>query len=195
MTLRDPDIRAPLIAFLEAQGVLTISEFTTHDARADVVALTNTDLIAFEIKSDVDTAARLVRQARSYDRVATKLYLVTTPKHVAKMSQIIPPWWGLWIAYETNTGVEFREHLDARVNPMWELVTALKLLWTDEFDILMKESGLPLRSGKPKGVRAKRVATTLGDSVSKEKWLSMLHARYTAHPELRGPNKPVLSRR
>ncbi len=194
MTLRDPDIRAPLLEYLHSLGHLTVTEFTTHDARADVVAITDTDLVAYEIKSDVDTNARLSRQVESYDKVATRLYLVTTAKKLPKMLPILPPWWGVLVATETPSGVTFHEHLDARDNPAWLQIVAMKLLWTPELDIIMSSHDMPLRQGKPKGVRVKRIATTLGDKLSRHVWLSTLRQRYTLHPELRGPNKPVLSR-
>lgn len=193
MTLRDPDIRAPLLVKLEREGQLTVTEFTVDGARADVIGLTHDKLVAYEIKSDTDTHVRLPHQADAYDKIATHLYLVTTPKKLDKMMDIIPPWWGVLLAHEKKSGVAFQEHLDARPNPAWNLLVALQLLWTPELDTLLARHQLPLREDRPKAVKTKRLASTLGEDTAKRIWLEQLHARYTEHPELRGPGKKFVA--
>jgi hypothetical protein len=193
VTLRDPDIRAPLLLKLQAENQMTVEEFTVDGARADIIGMTEDRLIAYEIKSDADTHVRLAHQADAYDRIATHLYLVTTTKKLKKMMDIIPPWWGVLLAHEGKHGVTFSEHLDARPNPAWNVLDALQLLWTAELDILMSQNNLPLREGRPKSVKAKRVASTLGTEATKRIWLQHLRNRYVQNPELRGIGKRFVS--
>lgn len=193
VTLRDPDIRAPLLAAIAARGSISVTEFTVHEARADVVEITDKDLIAYEIKSDVDTNKRLEKQSNEYDRVCTFMYLVTTPKKLPKMMPLIPPWWGIILAYEETSGVVLREYRDARPNLTWNLLDALQLLWQEELTAVLKRYTLPLRADKPRRVRAKRVASSLGEAEAKTAWLQALRERYERYPELRGPGKRAVS--
>ena len=59
MPLHDKDIREPLFDFLEeAYGkIRIIEEKTMGKSRADVVMVTEDDLVGIEIKSDADTYA------------------------------------------------------------------------------------------------------------------------------------------
>lgn len=183
--LRDPDIREPLLKQLG----LWVTEFTVDGARADVVDVTDSELVFYEIKSDLDTNVRLAGQVQAYDKVATKLYLVTTPRQLKKMEGIIPPWWGIILATWTDKGVTLTEHQDARPNPAWKPLEALTLLWTPEIDQVTEKCGIPQREGKSKALRAKCILSAVGVDKARTLWLSQLRKRYTDHPEIRGPGK------
>lgn len=189
MTLRDPDIRQALLATIDARNGLWVTEFTVPGARADVVELSTTDLIVYEIKSDVDTPVRLARQADAYDGVATHMFLVTTPKKLAKMEEIVPPWWGILLATETDSGVTLSEHRDSRGNPAWSAHTALKLLWAPELDSVISDHGLRDRSTKPKKVKRQHIISSLGKEGAQSVCFQRLVLRYQTHPELRGSGK------
>jgi hypothetical protein len=189
MTLRDPDIREPLLAMLRALGHIAVTEFSVHDRRADVAAITESELILYEIKSDTDTNIRLQGQADAYDTVASRLYLVTTPKKLPSMVGIIPPWWGILLARETPEGVVLEEVQDARENPAFTLLKAYSLLWSPELDGILDAHSLPMRTGKVKALRCKRIVSSLDSHTAKSVWLSALRTRYITYPELQGNGK------
>lgn len=155
-----------------------VNEFNIGDSRADVIGLTQSTLVAYEIKSDLDTATRLERQANDYDLVATDLYLVTTAKHVTKMEAIIPPWWGILLASGEPGDVTIVEHRDARGNPAWEILDTMRLLWAEELDEILRRHKMPARTGKPKAVKSKRVASTLGKEAARREVFAALNRRF-----------------
>lgn len=189
MTLRDPDIREPLLASVRARGHIAVTEFSVLDRRADVAVITESELVLYEIKSDTDTNTRLEGQANAYDAVASRLYLVTTPKKLPTMAPILPPWWGILLAHETPNGVVFEEVQDARENPAFTLLKAYSLLWSPELDSILDAHALPQRTGKVKALRSKRIVSSLDKDTAKSVWLSALRTRYTKYPELQGNGK------
>lgn len=108
-TGRDPQLRAALEVWLGVDGrrVRVRHEVEVRigaPIRIDVLAVTGDDpmaaprpglLEAFEIKSDADSLARLPRQIAGYDLVAQRCWLVTGPKHHAKATALLPPYWGV----------------------------------------------------------------------------------------------------
>ncbi len=168
-----------------------VNEFNIGNSRADVIGLTKNSLVTYEIKSDVDTAVRLAGQAKDYDLVSTDLYLVTTDKHIQKMEGIIPPWWGILVASGEPGSVVIREHRDARGNPAWNIYDTLRLLWVAELDEIMRRHQMPARSGKPKAVKSKRVASTLGKEAARQECFDALVRRFS-HPEFEGHGTRIL---
>lgn len=86
-------------------------------ARMDVLAVSDR-IAGFEIKSDVDSLARLPRQAEAYGDVVERAYLVAGTRHLEHATDLIPAWWGVWSATRGADGrVDLREVRRSRLNP------------------------------------------------------------------------------
>ena len=59
------------------------------------VAVVNSKLHGYEIKSAVDTLERLPSQQESYSKVFDRITLVADERHIPEAVKILPPWWGL----------------------------------------------------------------------------------------------------
>ncbi|HDR2793024.1 MULTISPECIES: sce7726 family protein [Enterobacter] len=64
--------------------------------RADLVVINNNNLIAFEIKSEADSLARLAGQVEKYLFYFDKIIVVSTKKHIDKIVKSLPDRVGLW---------------------------------------------------------------------------------------------------
>ena len=108
--MNDRDIREALDAKLGKAhagdfGALILHEWGINQGahRVDVAVLSDR-ITGYEIKSDVDTLARLDRQASGYGYVMDRMVLVTTEKHVAAATEVVPAWWGVMVARERKSG-------------------------------------------------------------------------------------------
>lgn len=103
----DKAIRKELIKALfelnDTLGVIQELEVARGRVRADVVRLSNCDIHAYEIKSDLDTLRRLPRQIRYYNEVFSTVTLVVGIDHVIEALYIIPDWWGVIVAELNDT--------------------------------------------------------------------------------------------
>lgn len=111
--LRDPDIRGPLEKWLLGQhagdpDTVLIHEFKMPrpSARADI-ALINGKMIAFEIKSDVDSLARLPRQLKAFSRIFDRVSVVTTDKHLKTVKSTVPSWCGVIVLRKKHGNMQF----------------------------------------------------------------------------------------
>lgn len=136
--LRDQDIRTALHARLEAQHkgdpttrVVDELGILTGDCRIDV-AVINGRLEGFEIKSERDTLDRLPRQAEAYGRVFDRVTLVCGERHLERIRQCVPGWWGIAVAQAADNNVRIVGKRPARANPSVEPVAVVQLLWRDE---------------------------------------------------------------
>jgi hypothetical protein len=131
-------IRAALKARLVAPGVALIDELGIKhgEFRVDVCAVTH-ELHGYEIKSDLDSVARLPAQAKHFSLVFQRMTLVVGPKLLGPALTIVPPWWGVMLA--TPDGfVELRE---AGTNPKPNYRWVVRLLWRDELHACLRAVG------------------------------------------------------
>ena len=97
---RDCDIRLALEARLVQQHGDEPDTIIRHEVgicagkRRIDMAVVNGELTGYEIKSDMDTLARLVGQANAYGSVLDRVVLVTTERHVDSALPLLPDWWG-----------------------------------------------------------------------------------------------------
>lgn len=106
MTVNNPfekEIKAAIINHLLYKKIITtqsiiINEFTidSFSRRADLVIINNNEIIAYEIKSDADSLSRLAGQIDKYRFYFDKTIIVTTPKHIDKLSCNYQKDVGLW---------------------------------------------------------------------------------------------------
>ena len=95
----DADIREPLFLYLETRygKVRIFEEKNIGTSRADVIAITDGELIGLEIKSDGDSYARLKSQIRNYNKYCGKNYLVVGASHRIHAGEHIPDFWGILV--------------------------------------------------------------------------------------------------
>ncbi len=100
LVLYDRDIREPLFDYLEERFGKTrmFEEKIIGRSRADIIMLTERQLIGLEIKSDADTYERLKRQIRDYNKYCDVNYVVVGKSHESMWRNIFLPggellWW------------------------------------------------------------------------------------------------------
>ena len=98
--------------------------------RADV-AIINSHLAGFEIKTERDTLQRLPRQAEAYGRIFDRCTAVVAARHARAAVEAIPAWWGI-VEVSANGHVTFTERRKARANPAIDPDILVRLLWREE---------------------------------------------------------------
>jgi hypothetical protein len=133
--VNDPEIRALLRPRLTGL-VINEVDLRASAVRADVVVV-NDDLHGYEIKSAVDSRARLPRQAEGYSRVFDFATLVTEPKHLRAALAILPPWWGVLVVEDGS----LHEHRAAEQHGPDPAALA-RMLWRDEGVAALRAHGV-----------------------------------------------------
>jgi hypothetical protein len=129
-----------------------VQEFSVCNgtARVDLAAV-NGVLHGFEIKSDLDSLARLPHQMEQYGAVFDKITLVVGATHLYHAFNIIPDWWGVLVAREdANGSVSLNEIRRAEKNENRNIHSVAQLLWREE-----AINGLKTEAGIVKGYRSK----------------------------------------
>ena len=95
--LYDKDIREPLFFFLEERlgRIRIIEEKNMGGSRADVVIVTEEELIGLEIKSDADTYQRLPGQVKDYDQYFDRNIIAVGSHHAEHVAEHVPTHWGI----------------------------------------------------------------------------------------------------
>lgn len=110
------------------------------EARADI-ALANGVMHGFEIKSDLDTLERLPNQTECYDLTFDKVTIVVGNKFADKISEIVPEYWGIEVAYRNRYGnVSLKRIRSSKKNIKVNATKLLDLLWNNELKMLLKEN-------------------------------------------------------
>lgn len=109
------------------------------------IAVINSCLHGYEIKSDADTLGRLPNQISVYSAVLDRATLVVGKKHVDKATAIIPEWWGIKIVTAGSRGaINFETHRrPASLNPKIDPLALAELLWRSEAVSILQELGAP----------------------------------------------------
>lgn len=147
--MRDRDIREHLLKELAEKhsnepGTLILSEMglCQGEARVDV-AVVNGYINGYEIKSARDTLERLPKQCETYCRVLDTVTLITTENHFDRLTNLVPEWWGIWIAYTARKGtIDFHKVRDSTCNPAVDPYAVAQLLWREELLELLRQLNL-----------------------------------------------------
>jgi len=185
--LNDPAIRAMLHAALRAGGLVPRDEIPISIAVVDVLGVSPLGIFhGFEIKSDVDSLARLSTQVKGYGLVLDLCTIVTGARHEARAAAMVPAWWGLWRA--TADGIVTIR--DAQPNPTPAGERAHRLGWPLRH---VEAAALCERHECARGVRGRsclamvqRLRSVLGDDAFRQEVAATLAARRTgpdAHKE------------
>ncbi|MBQ3379909.1 MAG: sce7726 family protein [Clostridia bacterium] len=142
--LYDADIRDGLCLFLETQygKVRFFDELVIGRSRADLVMVTNTDLIGIEIKSDADTYTRLPGQIKDYDRFFDLNMIVVGSSHAARVSEHVPEDWGIIVVNEEGGKLDQYELRRPKPSVKSKTKQQLKLLWRRELSHIQKKNKL-----------------------------------------------------
>ena len=130
------------------------------EARIDV-AVINGKLHGFEIKSEKDTLKRLPEQVLVYNRVFDRLTLVAAPKHIEKITEVIPNWWGIYSVHPTKktASAVIKSVRPAQKNTQVDPRAVVQLLWREEvLGELIKLDAAKGISSKPKSYLWERLA-------------------------------------
>lgn len=113
------------------------------------VAVANGILHGYEIKGEYDNLKRLPTQLELYSSIFDKVTLVVSEKHLDDAINIIPNWWGVYVAEQGKKGaVHFPIYRKGKLNRDVDLELLAKLLWKEEaLNLLKGMPGLKL-SGK-----------------------------------------------
>lgn len=113
-------------------------------ARVDV-AVVNGVLHGYEIKSSEDTLVRLKNQLNVYEKCFDYISVVTTEKHLSKLSSVCPISVGISEAFMDNGVVKIVQLRKPTINKKVEAISVLELTWKDEAIWLANEIGLKIK--------------------------------------------------
>lgn len=166
--MRDSDVRKAALTMLaarhEGDSTTRIVEemgIWSGSVRVDI-AVINGSLSGYEIKSDRDTLGRLPFQQDLYSRVFDSVELIVGRRHVEKATAIVPDWWGVTLATDSNGKIDLTSIRPAELNPTIDPFLVAQLLWKEEAIAVLDSRGLA-RGWKSK--RAKLVHQHLADSI------------------------------
>lgn len=150
--LYDEDIRDPLSCYLEERfgKVRILEEKTIGKSRADIVMVTEGRLIGIEIKSDVDSYARLKKQVRDYDRYLDSNYIAVGESHARHVSEHVPQTWGILVFSVKDGRITVEEQRPASENPKMRKESQITILWRPELQRVLERNHLPKYKQKSK---------------------------------------------
>lgn len=143
--LYDRDIREPLFDYLEERFGKTriFEEKRMGRSRADLVMLTQSQLIGLEIKSDADTYERLKRQARDYDKFCDANYVVIGKTHEKHIEEHVPAHWGVLVVELMEGKAVVLEKRPAGRNVKMKREYQITFLWRPELQRILELNNLP----------------------------------------------------
>ena len=168
--LRDKDIREPLFDFLEETygKIRIIEEKTMGKSRADVVMVTEKDLVGIEIKSDADTYTRLSGQVKDYDKYYDRNIAVVGSSHALHIKEHVPDHWGIITVEFIDDVFDFYILRSPGVNPNLKLKNKLRILWRPELYALQQKYEMPKYKDKSKDFVISKISERVPDIVSVE---------------------------
>lgn len=143
---------------------LVVDEFVIGElGRIDIAAIGD-QLVGYELKSDLDTLARLPRQMDAFGKVFDYCTLVVTTRHLAKARKVLKRSWGLAVVERSeNDTLAYRQVRKATPTCGQDRVVLAELLWRDE--LLRALDALNASRGFRSATRpelAKRLASLTG---------------------------------
>jgi hypothetical protein len=136
--ITEPELRNAVREALGARdgctGCRVIEEMGIENGAARVdVAVIGRGLEAFELKSDLDSFARMPNQIHAYNRVFDEITIVTGPACAEAAQRFVPSWWGIVVAERAfDDSIVLRDVRLPSQNPQQEFKSLAALLWRDE---------------------------------------------------------------
>lgn len=145
--VRDSDVREGLVAAVAAklgeQPHVLVPEVDirwTVPARMDAMLIADR-IAGFEIKSDVDSLARLPRQVTAYGAVVERAHLVVGERHRDAAVDLVPDWWSVWSARWQGDRVAVRQVRRGRLNPAIDPLAVTSLLSRSDLEAALRAAG------------------------------------------------------
>jgi hypothetical protein len=162
--LGDSDIRPALrsklcLKYANDTDTVVIEELGLCRGQVRVdVSVVNGLLHGYEIKSDRDTLQRLNTQIEIYGKVFDRATLVVGFRHLAKVLDILPLWWGILLVQQSTHGLRFKPVRKPRNNPNRDPRALVELLWSNDALALLEtlDAARGFR-GKPRWIVWNRV--------------------------------------
>lgn len=131
-------------------------------ARVDI-AVINSKIHGYEIKSDSDTLDRLPNQINLFNKVFQMMTIVTGYHHLEKVERTIPAWWGIKIAqFNEDNRVIITPYRKNHINPSPETFYLAQLLWKNETIDVLEELNLSQGyKSKPCNILWKRLSENI----------------------------------
>lgn len=145
-SMRDSDIRPSLIATMGRRhcGAVVIEELPLcRRGRADV-AVVNSSLWGYEIKSELDTTRRLAGQVHYYDCVFDFSTIITASRHVPAIEKIVPSHWGIETITTRASRLQFQQIRPPTRNQGTDLHEIILLTWKPEGLHILRQQGIHL---------------------------------------------------
>jgi len=146
--MRDYDVRTALRQELITAHALEPNTLIVDEVglcrgtvRVDM-AVVNSTFNGYEIKSERDTLARLPTQQEVYSKTFDTVTIVTGRRHVEKIVERVPHWWGITMALMRGGKVWFKIIRQPAFNSHVDPFSLAQLLWRDEAVSVLKERGL-----------------------------------------------------
>lgn len=167
--MRDRDVRESVWEWLEREhagdsDTLMLNELGILNGSTRIdIAVVNGEISGFELKSERDTLDRLPTQRDLYNLVLDRVSLVVAENHHNEAVNIIPDWWGVWIASPLRDGrVEVGQEREALPNPGLDAETICSFLWRDEaLSVLERYDAVRGVKSKPREILYQRLAEAL----------------------------------
>jgi hypothetical protein len=110
--------------------------------RVDMAAI-NGRIIGCEIKSARDNFGRLPSQVQLYSAVLDTAVLAVEGSNAAERARdLLPNWWGIWMAQPTSRGAVLDVIREPGPNPSPDPLSIAQLLWRDEAYSVLDRRGL-----------------------------------------------------
>lgn len=181
--LRDEDIRQPLSQWLARKHSKRSHTIILHElkiprpsARVDI-AIVNGELTGLEIKSDVDDLTRLPRQISAFSGFFDRVLVVSTIRHVAKLQETLPYWWGISLAVPVKGALKFKEQRRAGSNPKPDTMALLYALTCRELAGILFSRGLKADRGMKKDALVSHVLSEMSNTNIRRAVYAQMKAR------------------
>lgn len=198
-SMKDSDMRPVLFEHFESDSVPCrfFEELCIGKTRADAIFVKDDMIYGFELKSDCDNLDRLPRQINDYERFCDYMYVVCGSKLLDKVSDIIPPHWGI-IHIESQSATSNSDNLDSYTESLqihiireatdskkrYRLHNQLRLLWRHELIPFVKKYKLGGVSKRSKVKLVKLLEDNLTKDILKKELCNILINRdYSIYEE------------
>jgi len=164
--LSDYQIRIPLYSYLERNNerLRIFPELRLNNSRADLLVVTDGILTGYEIKSDLDSFARIKSQIADYNYFCDYCYAVTGYKHKQRVLEHIPQHWGALVVFAVGDrhGVEILRLATKNLKAV--ISNKIKLLWRRELVNISFRNGLSKCSGKSRYYIIKKLIKSIDEN-------------------------------
>jgi hypothetical protein len=143
--------------------------------RADLLLLDN-KIHFFEIKSDIDSLARLEGQLETYTSFADQVTILCSPLHVPKILKQVPSYIGIWILDENDNIIVIRESKYRKIRKKSSL---LKHINVTELKRTLSQEGLGAKTGSSTRAEMLTLAQKIKIETLRVHVLSHLMSRYS----------------